>query len=464
MDAASTLKMYQEQLAHVSLLPPSEDLELLKENLREAISLLSETVKEEEKAKADKIWMELAEPKEQEDVVSSNEAWDKKKPRPEKESSEASRRAKEQLLSKHFASGGKLDPEDLRREMIVQRNPVRMYKHDDGEERISDAERKRRKQELLEERKKELLSRQAEEVTCSIWLTCREDWEDWTLKLGMGERGASRWQKTAAGTTCQSTAAAQQGSSPQSHRKQGEANKVRPCWTPALLLTVAKAFGAWESGTRGVASRIMRRMGYVHGSGLGKEGEGIMNPVFAKWKTNRTGVGVSDDKMEQVTEEEEGSGKRRRGGRKKWTSEAQRLRAEGPPRSPLGGLTGGAGELQDEQGWNSGTPEASQVLSSGAMVAYGKAMGRAKVDGIKGKDLATAMLHTREAMQLAQQQLSQLDAALARNQANEGMKREIERKKTWVLQHMDELRTDEQAIAKRQDKAGGKSLKGKHLF
>ena len=41
-----------------------------RENLREAISLLSETVKEEEKAKADRIWMELAESKEQEDVVS----------------------------------------------------------------------------------------------------------------------------------------------------------------------------------------------------------------------------------------------------------------------------------------------------------------------------------------------------------------------------------------------------------
>ena len=58
----------------------------------------------------------------------SNEAWDKKKPRTEKETSEASRRAKEQLLSKRFESGGKLDPEDLKREMIVQRNPVRMYK------------------------------------------------------------------------------------------------------------------------------------------------------------------------------------------------------------------------------------------------------------------------------------------------------------------------------------------------
>mmetsp|Transcript_27134 Transcript_27134/g.88687 ORF Transcript_27134/g.88687 Transcript_27134/m.88687 type:complete len:441 (+) Transcript_27134:1-1323(+) len=440
MDAASTLKMYQEQLAHVSLLPPSEDLELLKENLREAISLLSETVKEEEKAKADKIWMELAEPKEQEDVVSSdddmfsNEAWDKKKPRPEKESSEASRRAKEQLLSKHFASGGKLDPEDLRREMIVQRNPVRMYKHDDGEERISDAERKRRKQELLEERKKELLSRLG-----------RLDAE-----AGYGRERSKSLAEDSSGDDMSEHSSSTAGQfSSVSSQARGSEQEFEIFSMPAAMRG-DKAFGAWESGTRGVASRIMRRMGYVHGSGLGKEGEGIMNPVFAKWKTNRTGVGVSDDKMEQVTEEEEGSGKRRRGGRKKWTSEAQRLRAEG--------------ELQDEQGWNSGTPEASQVLSSGAMVAYGKAMGRAKVDGIKGKDLATAMLHTREAMQLAQQQLSQLDAALARNQANEGMKREIERKKTWVLQHMDELRTDEQAIAKRQDKAGGKSLTGKHLF
>ena len=30
----------------------------------------------------------------------------------------------------------------------------------------------------------------------------------------------------------------------------------------------------------------------MHGAGLGPEGEGIMNPIMAKWKRDKTGVGV----------------------------------------------------------------------------------------------------------------------------------------------------------------------------
>lgn len=41
------------------------------------------------------------------------------------------------------------------------------------------------------------------------------------------------------------------------------------------------SFGFWEKHTRGIGSRLMEKMGYVHGSGLGKEGEGRINPVEA---------------------------------------------------------------------------------------------------------------------------------------------------------------------------------------
>lgn len=42
-----------------------------------------------------------------------------------------------------------------------------------------------------------------------------------------------------------------------------------------------ESFGLWEQHTRGIGSRLMAKMGYVHGSGLGKEGEGRIEPVEA---------------------------------------------------------------------------------------------------------------------------------------------------------------------------------------
>ena len=98
------------------------------------------------------------------------------------------------------------------------------------------------------------------------------------------------------------------------------------------------------------------------------------------------------------------------------------------------------------------------------LTGYGKALGRANIDAVKVKELPQALVHTREALMLAERQLAKLKEARDRNAANHAMQKEITRKMEVVEKHMNDLRADERLILKRQDKASGKKMDGKALF
>ena len=53
-------------------------------------------------------------------------------------------------------------------------------------------------------------------------------------------------------------------------------------FVPTELGVSGMKFGDWESSTRGVGSRLMLKMGWVVGAGLGRRGEGRVDPVTAR--------------------------------------------------------------------------------------------------------------------------------------------------------------------------------------
>ena len=53
-------------------------------------------------------------------------------------------------------------------------------------------------------------------------------------------------------------------------------------FVPTELGVSGVKFGDWESNTRGLGSRLMLKMGWVVGSGLGRSGEGRVEPVTAR--------------------------------------------------------------------------------------------------------------------------------------------------------------------------------------
>lgn len=56
----------------------------------------------------------------------------------------------------------------------------------------------------------------------------------------------------------------------------------------------SKRIGGFEKHTKGFGSKMMEKMGFVPGSGLGKDGQGIIDPLMAVRRPKSLGLGARD--------------------------------------------------------------------------------------------------------------------------------------------------------------------------
>lgn len=74
--------------------------------------------------------------------------------------------------------------------------------------------------------------------------------------------------------------------------KIGSGKMTRAQKAHAMLMKADKNLGAWQKNTKGIGEKLLLKMGYIPGKGLGKKNQGIVRPVEATKRRGKGAIGA----------------------------------------------------------------------------------------------------------------------------------------------------------------------------
>ncbi|XP_012628440.1 zinc finger CCCH-type with G patch domain-containing protein [Microcebus murinus] len=207
---------------------------------------------------------------------------------------------------------------------------------------------------------------------------------------------------------------------------------------PADPGTCSSAFAGWEVHTRGIGSRLLAKMGYEFGKGLGRHAEGRVEPIHAVVLPR----GKSLDRCAEILQKRTKGGKAGATRPPRCRGRAGRPGGRPPPRNVFDFLN------EKLQGQASGALEAGEATPGSKSKDMYHASKSAK------RALSLRLFQTEEKIERTQRDIRGIQEALARNAGRHSVAAaQLEEKLAGAQRQLGQLRAQEAGLQREQRKA-----------
>ncbi|NWI69597.1 ZGPAT protein, partial [Todus mexicanus] len=209
-------------------------------------------------------------------------------------------------------------------------------------------------------------------------------------------------------------------------------------WTPAC----SSSFGGWEAHTRGIGSKLLVRMGYEFGKGLGKNCDGRVEPVQAVVLPRGKSLDQCAEVLQKKQQGKLDPGKSRKGRAKGGGSGQAPAGGRKPPRNVFDFLNEKLrGKSAGEKGGGMALPERNSKEIYHASKSTKKA-------------LSVRLFQTMEKIDQTQRDIRGIQEALARNIGRHSVAAaQLEEKLANAHQQLGQLQAQEARLQREQKKA-----------